>query len=426
MYLIVTHIPVYLQGRRYYADVSWQRSLALARDWLARPFGDFTLLSPSLPLSAVNPAVMKLVPIGENDGIRVVPSFDLRCRARQFWVHQRQQWVADVRKELAKAKVLHVSASDVFRPLAFLAHAAGVRSDVTTVLVGPDMDPHATLPPNLKGKLACAAFDLFMHRAMRHSDLVLLKEGLVFDRYAKGATNVKAFCHSLHRDADVIGEGQLEQRLASLGRDRPLKAAYAGRFVARKGLSDAIAAVAAARRLGVPVEYHLFGSGPVEGALRRKAADLGVADAVHFHGFVEYGPQFIARLAEFDLLLFMPTEEDTPRMLYDAMAAGLPLVGSNIPFLRHRVQADQIGVLVDIHDSTAAAAHLQHFHAEPLHLAQLARAARAAGHRHTIERWYGRRSEWTLGAFARHSAAHPALRPDAALASHSSPPLPSR
>ena len=35
MYLMVTHIPVYVDGERYLIDMSWQRDLMLARDWLA-------------------------------------------------------------------------------------------------------------------------------------------------------------------------------------------------------------------------------------------------------------------------------------------------------------------------------------------------------------------------------------------------------
>ncbi len=53
-----------------------------------------------------------------------------------------------------------------------------------------------------------------------------------------------------------------------------------------------------------PLEYHLFGAGPEEEALRRRAAERGVADLVKFHGFVEYGPELISRLAEYDLLYY--------------------------------------------------------------------------------------------------------------------------
>jgi len=401
---MVNHIPVYVDGSRYYTDISWQRDLVLARDWLAKPFGGLKLLAPSLPLEAVDPAAMKLSPIGVDDEIHVVPSIDPRRRATEFWLRQRRQWLGDVQRELHQADVIHASACCNYRPLGFLAHNAGIRAGVPTVFLGPDMDPHVTMPTNMKGRLYCMVFDQLMRRALRGSSLALLKEGLVYDRYAKYGKNAKAFCHSMYSKHDILDETLLEKRLETLRQDRPLRAVYAGRFVPRKGLRDSMAAISRARRLGMDVEYHLYGSGPEADSLRRLAAELGIKDLVHFHGFVEYSAQFIAELATYDLLLFMPTEEDTPRMLYDAMAAGLPLVGSRIPFLEHRIKSDQMGVLVDIGDSLAAAEQLLHLCNEPERLKFLSRLALTGGKRHSSEEWYRRRAEWTQQAVERHKS----------------------
>jgi glycosyltransferase involved in cell wall biosynthesis len=404
MYLMVSHIPVYIDGNRYYTDISWQRDLVLARDWLAKPFHGLRLLAPSLSLDAAGAEVPQLSPIGHDDEIKVVPSFDPRCRAREFWLKQRHQWMDDVRRELRQSKLIHTSAGHIYRPLAFLAHEAGVRAKAVTVLVGPDMDPHVTVPGGVKGRVYCLIFDLLMRRAVERADLALLKEGLVYDRYARCGTNTKAFCHSMHTKRDVIDEAQLERRLATLRVDRPLRAVYAGQFVSRKGVRDAIAAICAARRQGASIEYHLFGAGPERESLQHQANDMGVGDLVRFHGFIEYGPKFIAQLATYDLLLFLPTEEDTPRMLYDAMAAGLPLVGSRIPFLNHRVKNDHMGVLVDVGDSLAAGNCLKHLNQEPERLKALSRAARTGGERHSIEEWYRCRAEWTQEAWDRRLA----------------------
>jgi glycosyltransferase involved in cell wall biosynthesis len=401
---MVSHIPVYIDGSRYYTDINWQRDLVLARDWLARPFGGLKLLAPSLPIAAVEPDVMQLSPIGYDDEIQVIPSFDPRCRDREFWLRQRHQWMDDVRRELRQANVIHTSACNAYRPLAFLAHKAGIRSGVTTVLVGPDRDPYVTEPTNIKGRLYCMIFEQFMRYAVRDADLVLLKEGLVHNRYARYGKNVRAFCHTMYAQRDVLDEARLEKRLETLRRERPLRAVYAGRFIPLKGLRDSIAAIAAARRQGVDVEFHLFGSGPEENSLRRQVADLGVEDLVHFQGFVEYGSRFIAQLATYDLLLYLPTEEDTPRMVFDAMAAGLPLVGSRIPFLEHRVKNDRMGILVDVGDDMAAANRLRQLQEKPEDLKLLSRAALVGGKRHSIEEWYRRRAEWTQQAVERHKS----------------------
>lgn len=401
MYLMAIHIPVYVDGGRYYAAADWRQDLLLTRDWVAKHFGGLTLLAPSLPLSAVDSSAMHVTPIGQDEGIRVVPSFDLRCKAREFWIRQRRQWMNDVRRELRRATVIQTSMTNIYRPLAFLAHSAGVKQGVTTVFVGPDMDVHARLSATVRGRIYCMIYDQIVYRAVRNADLTLLKEGLVFDRYFGRSKNAKSFCHTMYSRRDVVDEAQLEARLATLGQDRPLRAVYAGRFMARKGLREAIAAIGEARRQGVRVEYHLYGGGPEEQSLRRQVRDLRLDDAVSFHGFVDYGPEFIGELSSYDVLLFLPIEEDTPRMLYDAMAAGLPLVGSQIPFLCHRVKNDRMGVVAEIGDSRAAANHLRQLREEPGLLGELSRASRAAGLRHSMEEWYQHRAEWTRQALER-------------------------
>ena len=395
MYLIATHIPVHTDGTRHYTDISWQRDLILTRDWLARPYGGLTVLAPSLPLQSNSQENMALVPIGVDDGIRVVPSFDARGRARRFWLRDRHVWNADVRRELVGARMFHTAACDVFRPFTFMAHSAAVRAGVPTVFVGPDMDLHVTLPRTLQGRLQCAVFDRWTRQALQRASLGLLKEGLVYDRYQRYGSNVKAVCHSMHSETDVIDSDRLEQRLQTLNSGRALRAVYAGRFVHRKGLRDAVSAIARARNNGASVELHLYGGGPEEQALRIHAAALGILDRVIFHGVVEYSPAFIQTLAEFDVFLFMPTEEDTPRALFDTMAAGLPLVGTRIPFLETRVAKDRQGVLVEIGDTQAAADQLGSLHRNPELLRTLSRNARGAGLRHSVDQWYRLRAEWT-------------------------------
>ncbi len=395
MYLLATHIPIHTDGTRHYTDINWQRDLILARDWLARPHGELTLIAPSLPVHSTAEQGLGLVPIGLDDGIHVIPSFDARSRARQFWLHDRHVWNQDVERALVGARIFHTSACDVFRPFTFMAHSAAVRAGVPTVFVGPDMDLHVTLPTTVRGRLHCAVFDLWTQRALRQTQLGLLKEGLVHDRYQRFGQNVKAICHSMHARADVIGSDQLEQRLSTLNSPRALRAVYAGRFVRRKGLQDSIAAIARAHKSGDSIELHLFGGGPEEPALRAQAESLEIRDIFFFHGMVEYSPAFIQTLSQFDVFLFMPTEEDTPRALFDTMAAGLPVIGTRIPFLKTRLSSDGNGLLVDIGDIQAAAAAMENLHRDLEQLRRLSRNARTPGLRHSVDEWYRLRAEWT-------------------------------
>lgn len=400
MYVLVTHIPILTSGTECYVDASWHRDLMLARDWLAAPMGQLKLVSPSMPLSARRSDVMAVERIDNIPGITALPSIDVRLSARKFWLQQRSRWLHDVNHALDGATVLHTADWAIFKPITFMAHAAAVSRRIPTVFIGPDMDPHVTLSRSVRSSFYLAAFDHFMRRAARDTNLLLLKEGLVYDRYSKYNANAHAICHSMHSRDDVIDEQHLSARLCSLEQKRPLKAVYAGRFVPRKGVSNGIAAIALAKRQGQRVEYHLFGGGPEEANLRQQVSDLEVDDLVFFHGFAEYGSAFMAKLAEFDFFLFMPTEEDTPRALYDTMAAGLPFVGTAIPFMEKRLETDGAGILVKVLDVQGAARQLARLSENRSELIELSQLAREAGLKHSVEQWYRRRADWTTTAVA--------------------------
>lgn len=398
MYVQETHIPIYTEKDRCWVEGSWHKDVILARDWLAADYGQLVLVAPSLPQSDYH-GTGQLIPIGIDDDIRVIPSFNKHCGLIRFWLSQRQRWIQDVREACKDAKVVHCSASEGEMMLGFIAHACGARTPAVSLLIGPDMDPHVTQTANLKGRIRTALFDYNMRRALPKADLVLLKEGLVCDRYEKLSSHVETFCHSMHSKDDVVSEEIITKRFAKPS--TRLRAVYAGRLIRRKGLHVSLEAIAAARQNGSEIEYHIFGDGSQTDALKQQAESLKIEDLVTFHGFVSYGHDFLLRLAEFDLLFFMPTEEDTPRMLYDSMAAGLPVLGSNIPFLHLRINKEKLGHLVEIGDTQAAARKLSELDRDRSALVHYAQNARKAGLYHAVEEWWHRRADWTKAAYER-------------------------
>jgi glycosyltransferase involved in cell wall biosynthesis len=104
---------------------------------------------------------------------------------------------------------------------------------------------------------------------------------------------------------------------------------YVGTIEPRKNLSRLMAAFADARRRGIP--HHLVCAGPYGWSSRGLAgriAQLGVADAVHFTGYVpfEHLPA-IYNLAEF--FAFPSLYEGFGLPVVEAMACGVPVLTSN-------------------------------------------------------------------------------------------------
>lgn len=108
------------------------------------------------------------------------------------------------------------------------------------------------------------------------------------------------------------------------------RVAYAGRFVPEKGLDTLLEAVA---HLGSGVELWLIGDGPQRTALQALAQDLGIGDRVRW--IPPVSPERMAELLLQVNVVVLPSrttpvwKEQFGRILVEAMACGVPVVGSD-------------------------------------------------------------------------------------------------
>jgi glycosyltransferase involved in cell wall biosynthesis len=116
----------------------------------------------------------------------------------------------------------------------------------------------------------------------------------------------------------------------------------------------------------------LVGEGPKQAALEAQARSLGIADAVRFVGYVaqEETPAWYRSADVFAL----PSEFDnSPNVVLEAMASGLPIVATDVGGLCDYVDAPRNGLLVPRGSRAELAAALRAYLDDP------ARAA-ATGH----------------------------------------------
>ncbi|MCG6205622.1 glycosyltransferase family 4 protein [Rhodopseudomonas sp. HC1] len=119
----------------------------------------------------------------------------------------------------------------------------------------------------------------------------------------------------------------------------------------------------------------LAGQGPDEARLRQLAAELGVADRVHFVG--EISPEQVANfLACLDVFVFPSLAETFGLAAVEAAHAGVPVVANDLPVLREVLayQGEPAAVLVDASDPTALGAAIASVVGDPALGAQLRRA----------------------------------------------------
>lgn len=133
---------------------------------------------------------------------------------------------------------------------------------------------------------------------------------------------------------------------------------YAGRLVEEKGLESLVTAVA---QLQGDWRLVLIGSGPRKEKLEMQAQQLGIADRVEFIGSVSSlkMPSYFSGLD----VLVLPSltssfwKEQFGRVLTEAMAAGVPVVGSSSGEIPHVI--GEAGLIFPEGDATALAANLQ-------------------------------------------------------------------
>jgi glycosyltransferase involved in cell wall biosynthesis len=163
-----------------------------------------------------------------------------------------------------------------------------------------------------------------------------------------------------------------------LGTDRATRVIlYAGRFEPPKNLETLLPALA--RVLAVtPAVAVLCGEGPDRAMVERRVRELGLGGRVLLPGYVADLWSWMKRATVF---VSVSTSEGRPNAVLEAMAAGCPLVVSDIPAHREFLD-EESAVLVDPRLPASVAAGVLRV------LANAADAARrAARARATVEKW---------------------------------------
>lgn len=137
-----------------------------------------------------------------------------------------------------------------------------------------------------------------------------------------------------------------------------------------KGTDILIDAVARCVRAGVDLTAAIVGDGMYRQALMAQAAHLGIAARIRFAGHVPAGKPVRDILDESELFVLPSRTEGLPRALIEAMARGLPCIGSNVGGIPELLDASE---LVPAGDAAALAAKIQELLSDPLRMEAISR-----------------------------------------------------
>ena len=132
---------------------------------------------------------------------------------------------------------------------------------------------------------------------------------------------------------------------------------YLGRLKRYKGVEMAIRALAVARRTRTDLILDIAGTGDDRARLERVTRDLGMGEAVRFHGFVSESDK-LRLLRSTWANLFPSPKEGWGITIVEAAACGTPSLASDSPGLRDSVRHGETGYLVPHGDVEALAGRM--------------------------------------------------------------------
>jgi glycosyltransferase involved in cell wall biosynthesis len=202
------------------------------------------------------------------------------------------------------------------------------------------------------------------------------------------ATRVVAVCESLGRQAQETLPGleySVIQNGVDLARFHPraggngapnqrIRCLAVSRLVERKGLDDLIRAFGTLER--GRYELEIVGGGPDEQPLRALTAELGLDDLVHFTGPLDR-VRTAARFRDADIFTLASWEEAFGNSFAEALASGLPVIGTYVGGIPELVEHGRNGVLVPPRDPETLAAAIRFLGGRPELRAEMGRRNRA-------------------------------------------------
>lgn len=133
----------------------------------------------------------------------------------------------------------------------------------------------------------------------------------------------------------------------------PFVVGWVGRLIHAKGGDVFLRALARLR--DIPLSISIVGDGPERSSLEAQASSLGVDARIVFHETVENAAQVYPA---FDLFVLSSRTEGVPNVLFEAMAADVPIVATRVGGVSE-VMYDGEGYLVPSEDPVALAAAIR-------------------------------------------------------------------
>ena len=175
-------------------------------------------------------------------------------------------------------------------------------------------------------------------------------------------------------DLSEIGHVPSRASSTSVG-DEQTEILFVGRLAIEKGVDILIEAASLLKSRRIPFRLRIVGSGPQETLLRQLVAGRNLSDVIDFVGPV--GRMRLGPLYSSAHVVCVPSRSDPlPTVVLEAMACGLPVVGSNTGGIPYMIRDGVTGLLCRPGDFADLAVKLQQIARSPAIARRLGEAGR--------------------------------------------------
>jgi len=162
-----------------------------------------------------------------------------------------------------------------------------------------------------------------------HTALTFVVGDAIANRY-RNFNNVIKIYASWVKKTDIISPKCLGDKIADAHNRDGLRICFAASLIPKKNPKCAIEVIKLLRDTNIRVTLDILGEGPLRDELEELVNYHHLSNIVTFINPIPYGKRFYNALQGYDAILVPNLSNEQPRIIFDAMANGVVVIGSDI------------------------------------------------------------------------------------------------
>ncbi|GAB4138198.1 MAG: hypothetical protein Fur0046_12680 [Cyanobacteria bacterium J069] len=188
---------------------------------------------------------------------------------------------------------------------------------------------------------------------------------------------------------NMIGDEELDSRLAYLARNEPLRLAFSGRLIRMKGADHLISIAALLKQQGIKFVMTIYGAGDLESEMRDRITQCGLEDVINMPGAVDFYEELIPALHQKTDLFIMPHMQSDPACTYlETLSCGVPIIGYRNQAFSGLLERSDMGWGVEMGDLSGVVKAVKHLNTHRQEIAEKARNSIRFARHHTFEKTF--------------------------------------